>query len=202
MAAVSAEAKVRQREYQKRWYRENRERVLAQQAEYDAANREQVAAKNARWRTANLESVRAKERAWKRANRDKVAEYDRRRYERYGDELRAAARLRHHRDPETARARAKAFREANPDYFVLKCAERRARLMTGADLTSEEWTEILEEFDHRCAYCQTPDGKLEIEHMTPLIRGGRHTASNVVPACRSCNASKGRRTIFEFLAFV
>lgn len=26
--------------------------------------------------------------------------------------------------------------------------------------------------------------------MLPISRGGRYTAANVVPACRSCNASK------------
>ena len=68
------------------------------------------------------------------------------------------------------------------------------------DLTRDEWLEILEEFGDACAYCQARDVPLEIEHVTPISRGGRHTKANVVPACRSCNARKGAKTLFEFAA--
>jgi 5-methylcytosine-specific restriction endonuclease McrA len=33
----------------------------------------------------------------------------------------------------------------------------------------------------------------------PLSRGGSHTASNIVPACRSCNSSKGARSLMQYL---
>lgn len=36
----------------------------------------------------------------------------------------------------------------------------------------------------------------------PIARGGHHTSSNVVPACRSCNASKGKKTLAVWLGFV
>ena len=31
---------------------------------------------------------------------------------------------------------------------------------------------------------------LTMEHIVPLVRGGRSTRSNVVPACKECNAKK------------
>ena len=36
-----------------------------------------------------------------------------------------------------------------------------------------------------------------MDHVVPLIRGGRSTKGNVVPACKECNAKKRHRLAFE-----
>jgi 5-methylcytosine-specific restriction endonuclease McrA len=48
---------------------------------------------------------------------------------------------------------------------------------------------------HMCAYCgdHYPDSELTVEHIVPVSRGGQHTWTNVVTACRSCNTRKGNR---------
>ncbi len=118
-----------------------------------------------------------------------------------------------HRDDELARNRA--WRAAHPERHVearqrnlehvrkvdvATQQRRRARLAEApGELSTAEWLEILEEFDNACAYCQARGVALEQEHMTPIVRGGRHDRSNVVPACRTCNARKHTRTLFEFL---
>jgi 5-methylcytosine-specific restriction endonuclease McrA len=35
----------------------------------------------------------------------------------------------------------------------------------------------------------------ELDHVRPLFWGGPHTADNLVPACLSCNRSKGPRRL-------
>ncbi len=49
---------------------------------------------------------------------------------------------------------------------------------------------------HICLYCgkQQSDGGLTRDHIIPISRGGRDSWSNVVTACKRCNAHKGRRT--------
>ncbi len=44
----------------------------------------------------------------------------------------------------------------------------------------------------RCHYCgrRFPPRELTLDHVVPLARGGRSVRSNVVPACRDCNAKK------------
>lgn len=70
------------------------------------------------------------------------------------------------------------------------------------DLTEASWQEIIQTHGGRCYYCQRDDVPLEIEHVIPVRRGGEHTVSNVVPACRACNVRKGKRTADEYLAGV
>lgn len=57
------------------------------------------------------------------------------------------------------------------------------------DLTDEQWVAIQTAWVG-CAYCGAPEPALQRDCVLPISRGGRYTLANVVPACRSCNASK------------
>jgi len=49
--------------------------------------------------------------------------------------------------------------------------------------------------DFRCVYCgrnpQVDGVTLEVEHITPRVKGGVNNIDNYVTACRECNAGKG-----------
>lgn len=57
------------------------------------------------------------------------------------------------------------------------------------DLTDAQWAALIEAWGG-CAYCGADRPDLQKDCMLPISRGGRYTLANVVPACRSCNASK------------
>ena len=44
----------------------------------------------------------------------------------------------------------------------------------------------------RCHYCKGsfPPGELTMDHMVPIVRGGRSVKGNVVPCCKDCNNKK------------
>lgn len=52
-----------------------------------------------------------------------------------------------------------------------------------------------------CTYCGVALNakNLTLDHVVPLEVGGVHGVSNLVPACRACNASKSRRPVDEWL---
>ena len=63
------------------------------------------------------------------------------------------------------------------------------------ELTIVEWAECLEYFKNQCAYCgnkRSEKFNLEKEHFIPDARKGKLDKDNVVPACKSCNISKGK----------
>ncbi|GAA3643598.1 hypothetical protein GCM10022200_29410 [Microbacterium awajiense] len=72
-----------------------------------------------------------------------------------------------------------------------RAARRRTRRVaaSGSDLTDGQWHRILDAWA-RCAYCGAEGAALQKDCVLPISRGGRYTLDNVVPACRSCNASK------------
>lgn len=70
-------------------------------------------------------------------------------------------------------------------------ARRRKRRMDRVehDLTRPQWDRLLAEWGG-CAYCGTTGTPLQKDCIQAISRGGRYTLGNVVPVCRSCNASK------------
>lgn len=70
-------------------------------------------------------------------------------------------------------------------------ARRRKRRMDAVehDLTDEQWAAAKAAWGG-CAYCGAADAALQKDCVLAISRGGRYTVDNVVPACRSCNASK------------
>lgn len=61
-----------------------------------------------------------------------------------------------------------------------------------------EWLRILRAHGFRCAYCGIRPERLTQDHVIPLSRGGRHAPANCVPACKSCNYSKGGKLLVEW----
>lgn len=57
------------------------------------------------------------------------------------------------------------------------------------DLAPAQWAALVDAWGG-CAYCSESDLPLQKDCVMALSRGGRYTLDNIVPACRSCNASK------------
>ena len=67
-----------------------------------------------------------------------------------------------------------------------------------SDLTTKEWDNIQTYFDFKCAYCGKGSVQLTQDHVIPLSKGGNYTKSNIIPACRTCNAKKNNKLIDEW----
>ena len=61
-----------------------------------------------------------------------------------------------------------------------------------------EWGEMLEACKYTCAICGKI-GKMEIDHIFPISRGGGQNIKNLQPLCHSCNAKKRNKTMEEFM---
>lgn len=64
------------------------------------------------------------------------------------------------------------------------------------DISTEEWDECLEFFKHECAYCGMSNSEAKIKYNNYLHRehvdhAGSNKIDNCIPACKSCNSSKG-----------
>lgn len=81
-----------------------------------------------------------------------------------------------------------------------RLARRRARRVAAADndLTDVQWEALLDAWG-ACAYCGSAGTPLQRDCVLPISRGGRYTITNVVPACRSCNASKCNQEVTTWM---
>lgn len=81
-----------------------------------------------------------------------------------------------------------------------RASRRRQRRVAAADndLTAIQWDAIQEAWGS-CAYCGATGVPMQKDCVLPISRGGRYTEENVVPACRSCNASKCNEEVTHWL---
>ena len=49
----------------------------------------------------------------------------------------------------------------------------------------------------QCTYCGR-SGRLSLDHLVPRLAGGPDDANNLIPACRTCNSSKGARDVMAW----
>jgi len=52
------------------------------------------------------------------------------------------------------------------------------------------------------AHSSPEPSEFHVDHQHPRIMGGIETNENLVPACMTCNAIKGKKTVEEFRAYL
>lgn len=186
----------------RRWYMHGDPLFTTMPNRAQGKNPELARAAKARYRERHREELRAKGRAYSTAHR---VEHNAQRIARKtADPAKyTAANQRYYRENrEAVNERIEAWRLQNPERKRGYLRQRRARLRGDAgQITVAEWQAVLTAYRHRCAYCGAR-GPLEQDHVIPVARGGRHTIHNVVPACRSCNATKGKHAPLKSVALV
>lgn len=90
-------------------------------------------------------------------------------------------------------ARMRDYRIKNPERVVAWKQKRRA-LEFGAPghFTHEEWIEMKELFDNKCAICGVAT-KMTVDHKIPLSKGGTNFIENIQPLCMPCNSRKSAK---------
>lgn len=139
-----------------------------EKAAYQLANAEAIRASNAAYRAANRAALAERERAWREANPDRYS----------------AIHSKH--------------KAANKDAVNAATHRRRARIKgNGGSYTAAEWRAIKAVHDFRCLLCgrQEPEITLTVDHIVPISAGGRNTAENLQPLCKSCNSKKYRQAL-------
>lgn len=116
----------------------------------------------------------------------------------YTDETRRISReyCLEHREVISAKRKA---RYATDEEFrqQIKNINNNRRANTAGTLSLDEWEYILHIFNHSCAYCGSVHD-LTQDHIIPLNADGLNVSYNIVPACKSCNSSKGARSLINW----
>ncbi len=143
---------------------------------------------------------RAYAREWLKRNPQKARDAVRRWNKSHPEQRRAAKRLYYARHREQHRAVMAAYHRAHPGVLQAKSNAYRARARAAeGQFTSAERRALVERYEGKCAY-RGEVGPLQVDHRTPLSRGGANSIDNVLPACGRCNREKGQLTEEEFRA--
>lgn len=103
-------------------------------------------------------------------------------------------------NPEKQRARIARYKASHTSVVAEWHKRRQERLANQADgtLDAVEVSRMLAKAE-QCAYCEDElTAERMIDHVVPLAQGGKHSRSNAVVCCRSCNLSKGGKSLGEW----
>lgn len=219
------------KQYEKRWRAENIEHVEGWRKSHYKENREQIKARVAEWQKENRSRKLAYQREWYLRNQEERIELQRRWYANNKQEVKAyreankdkiskrmikwrsrnagiIVRYQEEWRRENAdhiRAYSRRYRTEKPESKRLSQARRRAAMrQSEGSFTWDDVENLLIFQDCKCVYCEAElgDGNFQIDHITPLSRGGPNVAENIQLLCRSCNLKKHAKTHDEFLEFL
>jgi len=71
------------------------------------------------------------------------------------------------------------------------------------ELRNSQWWKNLRG-EGQCYYCQArfSVSNLTMDHVVPIVRGGRSTKSNIVPCCKQCNSKKKHMLPIEWQEYL
>lgn len=145
----------------------------------DKQRKEKAYAACRRWVANNPEHVRAYARDWARQDRkdnpEKYAEIDNSR----------------ERDPQKRREYNRQYKHSH-----LRVLSEAEKIRVGT-IDFEAYYKTLELFDYKCVYCR--EAATTIDHIVAIMQGGTNHTTNLIPACKSCNSSKWKRHLGQWL---
>ena len=153
-----------------------------------ASGRLTKARARAKWTTEQKAEQYVKVREWQKAHPEALKRYAREDY------------LRH---TEKRVEKGKRWRAENPEAqrrnWIRSRDLRRARQRSADSraVTNDERAGVLLANDGLCLYCNASPA-VEVDHIVPLARGGRHAIGNLAPSCGPCNRSKAALLLMEW----
>ena len=148
---------------------------------------------NAEYRAKNASYDLQRQRAYYKANQVKLLSAKKVDYYENIEFYRAQARK---RTPEQRAAVNKRYFAAHPEVAKKFRTLRKAKMRNAGIFTISN-TEIKKLMSSACNSCKTTNN-IQLDHIMPIARGGRHSIGNLMPLCQKCNLQKGTKTWFEY----
>jgi len=165
------------------------------------------------YRAVNGDKSKCKRRIYYSNNRVAFAEKSKKRYSEDPQKYKDMGRRWERNNPEKVAAKKKRYNEAHPDRIVVyrkKYSKEHPEIFRirrhkraaiekelPSTLTRIQWEDIKIVFNNCCAYCGK-EKPLEQDHFVALIKNGENSHNNIIPACKSCNCSKGAKLFSEW----
>ena len=135
-------------------------------------------------------------RKWYADNRARAGARSRKYRAKNPDRVRESSRKYRVANADRVRESNRKYHAKNPDAVKLAEHIRRARKqINGVYVVTVKNVRYL--LAQPCYLCETAPS-IDLDHIIPLAKGGRHAIGNLLGACKSCNNSKGSMFLFEF----
>jgi 5-methylcytosine-specific restriction endonuclease McrA len=164
---------------------------------YSNAHRSEMKA----WRDANKEKIKATAKKWRASHPESVKNSRAEWRIKHPEKMKALYAKRYAENPERAKAAVAKWSAVHPENNRVKQHKRRARMKkVGGTFSVGDIFAMLKRQRGKCVVCRRNISKnYHIDHIMPLVLGGRNTTSNIQLLCPHCNLSKYDKHPIDFM---
>ena len=199
---VRGECKKCEKKLKKQYREANREKELERCKQWRENNKDKIAEKNKRYYEANKEKILEYNKQWRETNKDKVAKYSKQYRENNRDKIIKKNKRYYKANKEKLAEYHKQWSKTPQGQTAMFNAyqRRRAKEQQGSGITKDQWLEMMNFFDWKCAYSGEVLSKdtRSIDHIVSLNSSGDNMIWNCVPMTRSLNCSKRDKDMLEW----
>lgn len=156
----------------------NKEKIRQKSLDYYAKNKDRARLYNQKYRIENFEKIKQRKKEYREKNRDKINLDLKRRNKENKEKYSIAKKL------YVKTEKGKLVRQVSAQKYHSK------RKNSYCDLTNEQWGICLQYFDFKDAYTRQEMNIISQDHIIPQSKGGKYTASNIIPCDKTTNSSK------------
>jgi hypothetical protein len=153
-------------------------------------------ARGTAYRLANPEKIKATNKASKKKNYAKALLTKRKYMQTNKDKINAQKRAWNKANKDKVHEMNQRSYAKNPELFIANAHKRYAKLKgVEQKLVTRKDYQRMQRMN--CVYCESND-RIEIDHIQPIEKNGRHSIGNLAPACLPCNRSKSDLFVMEW----
>ncbi len=177
-----------------KYYKENKDEINKKHKQYYEENKDVIKERNKQYYEENKDEINKKHKQYYEENKDWFKEY----HENYDRQY-------YEENKEKIKEQSKKYREENPHiYFNSGNKRRQLEENQGEGITKDQWLEMMEFFNWRCAYSgiefswHNEERDRSVDHIISLNKGGTNEIWNLVPMCMRYNNSKHTKDMLEW----
>ncbi|MCA9367107.1 HNH endonuclease [Candidatus Kaiserbacteria bacterium] len=191
--------------------KKNKERILAEQAEFRRNNPDVMTERNRRYYIANKRKISKRNREYHQRNRARMNRISSKYYAENRDAMREKQREWQEQNPNWRKERYAKHKEEEKRYAKLWIKEnpekrreydrnkRARRKMAEGTHTADDIKALYEGQGGKCWYCGIDVGDdYHVDHFIPLSKGGSNDVGNLRISCPKCNMQKHAKDPHEW----
>lgn len=182
-----------EKKYKNNYYKNNKEHINKKNKENYNKNKEDILIKSHEYYKKNKEHIKERVSKYNKNNNDKIKERQKEYRKNNKNKLDKKHKEWYDENKEYVLEYQKEYRKNNPHVKINSHNKRRLlKENQRGEITKEQWLEMMEFFDWRCAYSDIILSKetRSVDHIVPLNNGGEHEIWNLVPMYKNYNCKK------------
>ena len=189
------------KEKHKEYYENNKEEIKKRNKQYYDDNKEEIKKQNKQYRDKHKDEIKEYNKQYNKKHEEDIKEYMKKYREKYEKEKKEYDKRYREENKDKIKNYMEQYYKENPDKFFNYNNKRRSKEENqGNGITKEQWLEMMEFFEFKCAYSGKSLNKdnRSIDHIIPLFNEGEHEIWNCIPMLKNLNSSKGINDMLDW----